>query len=234
MPNRHVVRFAVGTRDGARSGVWRLWTTGNDVYLSARLYGDTVKASLHESGTWRWAFTDKYAESKSSILPPDSDRVIEEWKRPPEIAPGITSAFMIVVPSTEITPLRGDLSETAHKKYTGGVHWVPMPSPGTATHFMILLIAPGGPPPQSEQNDFIWQGVLPNGETLAVMVHEQPITEEQEAQLAKVRRFLAQEASQKDFGTRLSTAEEPRGYIYGSNEYGTRFLVDISGMFLVV
>ena len=63
-PKRSVVRFAVGSSTGPRSGVWRLWTSiagRSDVYIAARTLGGVVKVGLHESGEWHHAFTTEYA-----------------------------------------------------------------------------------------------------------------------------------------------------------------------------
>jgi hypothetical protein len=57
-----VARFGVGSADGPRSAVWRLWTGKgtSDVYVAARTLGGNLKVSLHESGVWRYAFTKEY------------------------------------------------------------------------------------------------------------------------------------------------------------------------------
>lgn len=44
------VRFAAGSLDRPRSGVWRLWVHGSDAYLGARVTLGTFKLSMHESG----------------------------------------------------------------------------------------------------------------------------------------------------------------------------------------
>ena len=79
-PKRSVVRFAVGSSAGPRSGVRRLWTSTagrSDVYIAARTLGGVAKVGLHESGEWHHAFTTEYANRESSLLPPDGDRVVE-------------------------------------------------------------------------------------------------------------------------------------------------------------
>jgi hypothetical protein len=56
---RKVIRFAVGSPEQYRSSLWRLWVQGNDVYLGARIITGVVKLSMHRSGIWRYAFTER-------------------------------------------------------------------------------------------------------------------------------------------------------------------------------
>jgi hypothetical protein len=102
-----VLRFAVGTPSGPRSGTWRLWVppSKSDLYLSPRALGAHVKVSLHESGSWRLALTREYVE-RTSPQPalPGGGRVMRDWQRPdpqPGTAP-FTQAFAIVVPWFEV------------------------------------------------------------------------------------------------------------------------------------
>ena len=229
-----VSRFGVGAEDGPRSAAWRLWTGKgtSDVYLAARTLGGHVKVSLHESdapGSWRFAFTEKYWEGRLSTA--GEDRVIERWNRPPPIE-GITSAFMVVVPSGEIGLPRHPLTEKA-KKYTRNVTWVPPAPVGFATHFMVLFTQPGGPTP-SEDIRFVSRFELPNQETVSIMVHEQEISGEQAQQLEAARREMARAVSQgpEEERAALEAGLEPRTWLYGDNEIGTRFFIDLSGGYL--
>jgi hypothetical protein len=128
--NGLVLRFAVGHPDGPRSAVWRVWATprSSDVYVTARTLGGVAKVSLHESGRWRFAFTKEYSEDENSLAPSEGDRVIGKWNRPPEVADGITPAFMVSVPSAEVTEPRLRLPEV-DRKYTSKVVRVPPRSP---------------------------------------------------------------------------------------------------------
>ena len=109
-------RFAVGNPRYRRSSIWRVWTSKSpksDIFIAARNLAGTLKMSLHESGIWRAAFTAEYAAKylKDSI-PPSKARRLEEWKRPPDIAPGVTLAFRIIIPNQdlEVIPIDANLS----------------------------------------------------------------------------------------------------------------------------
>ncbi len=230
VPKKHVVRFAVGNPEGPRSTVWRLWASGDHVYISSRLYGDTIKASLHKSGKWRWGFTEEYTARENSLLPAGADRALHKWGRPPERFPGITSAFEIIVPSTELAMPRHPLSEEAARKYTSKVHWVSAPSSEMEAHFRVLFTASDSP--TTVTNKVIWQHELTDGETVSLIVYEQPMTDGNKAYLASGKRRILREIGKAAEDSALADAREPRGYLMGDAEDGTRFLVDISTDFL--
>lgn len=211
--------------------MWRLWKDKgkSDVYISARTLAGVVKVSLHESGDWRFAFHEPFW--KARVAPRAEDRRIERWARPPPIN-GITPAFMIVVPFAEIGLPRRPLPDKA-KKYAKDAIWVTPAPEGFATYFNVMYTNPGGPEP-SEHDRFIGRFGLPNGQTVSVLIQEHAIAEGQQRQLEAARRAISAQISEGQSIDRadLEAALEPRGYLYGYNEYGTRFFIDISGSFL--
>ncbi|MGZ5259125.1 MAG: hypothetical protein ACXWC0_16010 [Burkholderiales bacterium] len=84
---------------GTPRGYWKIWTPSapaqNEMYLACRALGE-LKPSLHERGFWHIAFSPEFFESKFNA--PKPSRFMDEWPRPPEIAPGFTLAFRIIVP----------------------------------------------------------------------------------------------------------------------------------------
>jgi hypothetical protein len=87
---------------------------------------------------------------------------------------------------------------------------------------------------RSQETRFVSRFELPNRQTVSVMVHEQAISEEQQRQLEARRRAISEQVGRgrsEDRAT-LEAWLEPRGYLYGHNELGTRFFIDISGSFL--
>ena len=131
---RDTLRFAVGTRTEARSSVWRLWVTRDDVYLAVRMMGQYLKVSLHESGDWRIAWTAN-RDLKEELR---ADRIIRRWRRPPEFTPGWTQGPSVVIPATSLQrPLPAHVDEGAK------VVWHRPPKPGKKLQFMILISRPG-------------------------------------------------------------------------------------------
>jgi len=93
---RNTIRFAVGSPTTAGSWLWRLWVNKNDVYLGTRDKLQAFKVSLHASDVWRIAFVEGLARPDQK-----SDRVIVKWRRPSELAPGLTIAIGVLISSIE-------------------------------------------------------------------------------------------------------------------------------------
>lgn len=107
MPERSI-RFGVTDGRGNRAATWKLWTqTGSgksDVYLACRALGGTLKASLHESGNWHIAYTQRaFAKDVAGAIAQQSDRFMEKWPRPKHISDGVTLAYRIVTPYSAVT-----------------------------------------------------------------------------------------------------------------------------------
>ena len=74
----------------------------NDVYVAPRSKGGEFKISLHQSGKWRLAFTEEYAEVMYGLGTWDADRCIESFERPPQHATGFTRAVWLYFPDAEL------------------------------------------------------------------------------------------------------------------------------------
>lgn len=221
-----VVRFAVGGPDEPRSLVWRVWTTKgkSDVYISGRLQGGDWKVSLHESGDWRFALTREFTEKRGS----DSRVTFEQWKRPQPLREGVTTAFEIVVPSAELALPPRPLPED-RKKHTKNVTWFPPAPEGCSTHFIVMYTEPGWPAPKAAPH-ILSIFTLPDGRTVSIVVLEQAIPQDQQEKIEAKKQALAEKmrhASAEDRAA-FEAALEPRGYLYGHNESGTRFFIDIA------
>ena len=226
-PRAEVVRFAVGAPDEPRSLVWRVWMTKgkSDLYISGRLQGGDWKVSLHESGDWRFGLTCEFAKARGM-----AERLIfEQWERPQPLRDGVTSAFEIMVPSAELALPRQPLPED-RRKHTEKVTWFPPAPEGCATHFIVMYTEPGWPTPEAAP-DFLSIFTLPDGRTVSIMVLEQAIPVDQQRQIDACRQALVEGMSRASAESRVAfeAALEPRGYLYGHNEFGTRYFIDISG-----
>jgi hypothetical protein len=97
------LRWASGSPDGPRSLTWQVIGARNsdDVYVGARGMMKDQKLSLHESGRWRWAFTQPAAQK---YLPPAADALIARFSPTHPVAPGWRHAARIRTPSTTFCP----------------------------------------------------------------------------------------------------------------------------------
>jgi len=137
---QRALRFGITDGTGHRAATWKLWTeTGkkrSEVYLTSRSLGGTLKASLHESGNWHIAYSQKtFERDVKGAIPKQKDRFITKWPRPNEIASGITLAFRIVTPWSAITNL-------IEESKTKNVIWLPNAPKPKATKIDIIFTQP--------------------------------------------------------------------------------------------
>ncbi|WP_253809900.1 hypothetical protein [Nocardia amikacinitolerans] len=91
------------------------------------------KWSLHESGDWRHQWCDpEFIDN----LEDRSDRIIDQWQRPPEIgATGYTKGFSIYV-------RHQDVVEIPEAPQQNDVIWIPRPGEGCAVGIHIIIARP--------------------------------------------------------------------------------------------
>lgn len=166
---QRALRFGIQDGTGHRAATWKLWTEAadgkSDVYLACRSLGGVLKASLHESGNWHIAYSQRaFEENVKGTIPKFTDRFMEKWPRPSEIAPGITLAFRIVTPWSAVT----NAIEGSNVK---GVIWLPNAPEPQATEIDIFLVKPttpvtGWPGKRSMGTSLIGSIPLESGETV--------------------------------------------------------------------
>jgi hypothetical protein len=226
------VRFAVGSPNGARAGVWRVWLNErrDDVYISARTLVSALKVSLHPD-YWYIGFTKQYAERDASLLPPGADRKTATWERPEEFAPGWTRAFEIIVPASEVVQPPTPYDDP------DAVVWLAPPNEGESTRINILLSKPDaargrrGYPSHENHADtttLITKLDLSTDETLWVIAHVEPTTPDEAREIEKARKLA--EAFREDFGRRRADDPgfEPRAFLFGDDSSGARTFLDVS------
>jgi hypothetical protein len=168
------LRFGVFDGAGFRSATWKCWTPSGkeDVYLSCREMGGTLKASLHESGAWHVAFENKFFHQK--VRQEDKNekgRFLDKWCAPPPIAPGVRLAFRIVTPRSSVcTPYK-----EAH-----AIVQVPKPVEGKAIEFGVLIVDPttqvsNWPGKNKMCTSLVGSYTLPSERTVWVVYREIPI-----------------------------------------------------------
>lgn len=166
---QRALRFGIQDGAGHRAATWKLWTEAtdgkSDVYLACRSLGGVLKASLHESGKWHSAYSQRtFEENVKGAIPKFTDRFMEKWPRPSEVAPGITLAFRIVTPWSAVT----NAIEASNVK---GVIWLPNAPEPKATEIDIFLVKPtmpvsGWPGKRSIGTSLIGAIPLESGETV--------------------------------------------------------------------
>ena len=168
MPQRSL-RFGIRDGSGNCASTWKLWTetagSNSELYLANRALGGTLKVSLHQSGNWHIAYSQRTFEGQvRGVIPKFKDRFIKKWLRPQEIAPGVTLAFRIVTPYSAVTASR------AQGNYSK-VKWIDNAPAPKATEIDILITRPatkvsGWPAKRSMGTSLIGSFQLENGETV--------------------------------------------------------------------
>lgn len=100
-----VIRIGVGSRDGPKSGVWRIWAGKgkSDVYVAVRSYTGIFKVSLHESGECSVALATQFAERNPSALTGlGGSRHFDKWLRITHSGSRLSIPFRLVFPGSEL------------------------------------------------------------------------------------------------------------------------------------
>lgn len=125
-----------------------------------------MKASLHESGDWRVAFEKDYFHSNVDW---QEDRLIDQWPRPAELAPGFTLAYRIIVPrAVATTPIESQ----ADKK----IHWIPSAPEGRAREIDVIITdsrrpVRGWPGKESMGTELVDDFQIASGERVWIVHH---------------------------------------------------------------
>jgi hypothetical protein len=218
------IRVGVGSAEGPRSSVWRVWANPNsdDVYLANRDTAAFEKISLHSSGKWRLAFT---REASSLIVPTGQDRSIDKWRRPDEIAVGLTLACQIWIPGTEVASIGVPRGK---RKSLASIIWLPKPSVGEAIGLHIALWRPN-------QGVARLTGSAPVGaffvnnrdggmEACLVFASRMTMTSDHEARVAEDKRRVMEAAQARGVDTSLPGL---RAHTFGLDGNGHRVHWDL-------
>jgi hypothetical protein len=173
-------RVCVGDRDGAHASVWRIWANRNhsDVYIAARDIAGVQKWSLHESGDWRhqWV-TSQYALHLTN----SDDRIIDQWPEPAQFEDiGWTRAFSILARFQDLVDY-GDGNELPED-----IIWLPAPAEKHATVIHVVIARPDRIAADVKGVRPLYAFTLTNGRVVLLLASIQPVSAEDEAQLASL------------------------------------------------
>jgi hypothetical protein len=227
------VRWSVGTPEGPRSTIWRVWVNGSDAYIAARPAAGSIKVSLHASGIWRSAFTEKHMKGPKPLVPTDRDRVVDRWRRPPEFAPGWTRGFSILIPASEVQPSPAVVENPTE------VVWFDPPPAGRMMVFDVLIAAPGATGSEGRgyataagfetATQVVTVLDLANGERLWIVAHEEELSREQTETFEELRaRILSIGAEAMAREAAANSDHDFRAFGAGELGDGTRFYVDLT------
>ncbi len=166
---RQSLKFAAGTRQHHRSCIWIVSVRGSDIYIGAQGIMQSVKLSLHKSGSWRLAYTSESGVTSSKT----GTRLHDAVQRPAEFQSGWTLALVIWVPNISGSlPAPGIRSPEAPED----VRWFPPAAVRASRIFGLYLTAPSADELRADfEPETVGELKLDSGETLRILTWEQPI-----------------------------------------------------------
>ena len=86
------------------SAGWRVWTHGEDTYITATSFGDKLKVSLHGDEAWQLAYASEHARGTESLVPGGMGRVVWAFD-PTPFEDGRRQAFAVGVTRGALRPI---------------------------------------------------------------------------------------------------------------------------------
>lgn len=130
---RTEARFAVGSRDGPRSTIWKAWIQGDEAYLASRMFGSDMKVSLHSTGRCQWSCTDTWVMRQPSAR--NADRHVFRWTI---VQPNTDQAVLVFRVEIPMSELRDQPPPKDKKK----VFWVSGAPIEATVRFLTYLTRP--------------------------------------------------------------------------------------------
>jgi hypothetical protein len=208
-----------------RAAIWKIVASPNgNVYAMERKTGSYLKASLHQSKVWRYAWVDRAAESSPmvrSFVQATGDRVIDRWSRPQALPGGtLTIGYTIFTTGEDVRTAKDD------PKVTSKVGWLPPPTVGEMAYFMLAMIRPNGQQIHMRHALPVAAFAMNTGEALLVTATRRPIRPEEKEQLRVVRQRLA--LARPELVAAMPDTAEPRALLHGADESGGRHVFDFA------
>lgn len=130
---RREARFAVGTRQGPRSTIWKAWVQKDEAYIASRMFGSDMKVSLHSSGACQWSATNNWVIRQPAAR--NADRHVVRWQVSHPDGNEALLLFRVEIPVSEVRPLP---PPTDKKK----VFWVNGAPPDATIRFLFYMTRP--------------------------------------------------------------------------------------------
>jgi hypothetical protein len=231
MPSKaNVARVAVADDSGCLlSSIWRIWSSGNDVYIAVRSLGGIFKTSLHASGQYRHAFVN--TSEAERFLPPGRDRAVLKWTRPDQQVPSGTLLFQVVIPES------GLASYLPHYEIPKDLTRLAQPPVNHVTYVSVVETEAGvnteGPKFADQPTDVIASWAADTGTRLWTVAHQAPLTEENIAVLAQARAAMRLKWNKDILRDRKDEPpSELRSFLLLKSPDGVGRVLDISAEFL--
>lgn len=215
MHPRTEARFAVGSRVGPRSTIWKVWVQGEEAYLATRMFGRYQKVSFHSTGQCQWSCTSDWVVQEE--VRRNSDRHIVQWIMPESQNNQATLIFKVDIPMSEV---RSIPAPTDRKK----VFWI-AGAPSEATVRFILFITPVSEydpaPPDTDMRRHLFSLRFRSGRWVVVLVEVTSLspTDLTAARLAVISQFLPNSSGHALAELRSVLFSQPNDHETGCNGF---------------
>jgi hypothetical protein len=216
LPPGQGFRFAVGSTDGPKSTVHRIWTAKNssDIYLAGVPTAGTMKISLHESGHWQHSFLSNVAMEYVST---NVERHVDKWQRPNCFMPGWTRCYCITVPRTELRHIDID---------GANVRWAEDPGHGYWVNLEVVLRDPGVTSALTwDEGILLGNLMLKNNGSVTVFARRYKPTPVDASKLARYRDFFL---GNEEIRSQFEDMDTPVVGLFGYGEDGVRGVTELS------
>jgi hypothetical protein len=231
-PGKHKVYVAIAKGNKLLSGLWRIWSHKQDVYVAIRSLGGTFKTSLHLAGAPNRAFRSAFVtEAQSARFRGPGDRVVRAWQRPSAQVPGGVLLCQIIFPDSTLA------SYLPKYEVPDGLVRLSPPPERHATYVSIvqteLGIATKGPQFADRPTDVLASWPLPDGSTLWVVVHNARMTESSMGVIERARTDMRERVTAQQLeDSPGAPASELRAFFELNSPDGVARMLDISAEFL--
>ena len=221
-----VIRIGVGSRDGPKSGVWRIWVGKgkSDVYVAVRSYAGIFKVSLHQTGECNVSLTSQFAEKNPSALSKLSgSRHFDKWRRVTHSGSQLSIPFRLVFPGSELRQI------STPDDQDPAVQWIEPPASNYSVDVAVVFTGQcygkGDWPLRQQGARLLGSFQLPNGEVLWLLYLSSPTFEFVADDIRRTRQQVREKGSVTigDLDLNSSTASI---VIPGVDPSGVRLFVD--------
>jgi hypothetical protein len=208
-----------------RAAIWKIVASPNgDVYVMERTTGSHLKASLHQSKVWRYAWVERAAESSpmaQSFIETTGDRVIDRWNRPQALPGGtLTIGYTIFTTGEDVRIAKDD------PRVTDKVGWLPPPAVGEMAYFIVALLRPNRQHINLLSALPVAAFAMKTGEALLITATRRAIKPEERDRLHVVRQRLA--LVRPTVVANMPGSAEPRALLHDQNDSGGRQVFDFA------
>jgi hypothetical protein len=208
-----------------RAAIWKVVASPNgDVYVMERKTGSYLKASLHQSKVWRYAWVEPAVASSpmvQSFVEMTGDRIIDRWDRPQALPGGtLTIGYTIFTTGEDIRAAKDDPAVTSK------VGWLPPPAVGEMAYFTVALMRPGRQHIELRHQVPVAAIAMKSGEAVLITATRRPIRPEEKEQLRVARQRLA--LARPEIMANMPDSAEPRALMHGQNDSGGRYVFDLA------